>query len=157
MNFLCDFQTNNGTVRKLFIDLKKVFKVDSHFSDVSVPYQYRPFSDRHRNIIRCILNRTIRTYQAQWCQVLIRNWHVTDKCESTYSRRLQGWRWRQCFYPKSRYLPKNPHSVTTQKNSFDTINIFTAVRPSHLTRRCLIIIGFQLCLKYANRKAQEIS
>jgi hypothetical protein len=59
---------------------------------MSVPYQCRPCAVRHRNIVTCILNGTIHTYPAHWTYgtdtALIRNWHGTDKCESTFTSRV---------------------------------------------------------------------
>jgi hypothetical protein len=56
-------------------------------SAVSVPYQCRPCTVRHRNTVTCILNRAIHTHPAHWTDStdteLTRNWRVTDNSKST--------------------------------------------------------------------------
>jgi hypothetical protein len=104
---------------------------------VLVPYQYRPFSVRHRNIIRCILNRTIHTYPVQWCQVLILNWHVTDKFESTFTYSIRNLLMLECFHGNLHILSEK-YTVSTEKGDsmfLQNAGIYVQVHTTWLTTR----------------------
>jgi hypothetical protein len=85
----CQFRISDVSVRYQYRVSSVSVPCQFRISAVSVPYQCRPCDVRHRKIVTCILNTTILVRHTERA-VLIRNWHVTDECESTLRQQLSA-------------------------------------------------------------------